>query len=190
MATAPKPAKTAKKAPAQPKEAAQAEPKKRGRPSTFDQAIADEICSRMAEGEPLREICRDDRMPPWRTVYEWQAAHPEFLARIAHAREMGEEAIFQDCLNIADNPLIGEEIEESENGMKVKRGDMLGHRKLQIETRLKLLAKWNPRKWGDKIDLNHGGQENNPVEVKTKVVLVPMKAAAETIVRKLDADGE
>ena len=34
--------------------------------------------------------------------------------------------------------------------IKIKREDMLGHRKLQIETRLKLLAKWNPKKWGDK----------------------------------------
>ena len=28
---------------------------------------------------------------------------------------------------------------------------MLGHRKLQIETRLKLLAKWSPKKYGEKI---------------------------------------
>lgn len=174
MATAPKaPAKTAaKKAPAQRKAVTQpaAEPKKRGRPSTFDQAIADEICERMSDGEPLREICRDDRMPAWRTVYGWQAANPDFLARIAHARDAGEEAIFQDCLRIADTPLIGEEVEESDNGKKVKRGDMLGHRKLQIETRLKLLAKWNPRKYGDKLDVNHGGQSENPLNVLLKAV--------------------
>lgn len=168
----------------------QQEPKKIGRPSTFDQAIADEICERLSEGEPLRAICRDDRMPAWRTVYDWKAANPELSARIAHAREMGEEAIAQECLEIADTPVIGEETEASADGWKTKRADMLGHRKLQIETRLKLLAKWNPKKWGDKIDMNHGGQENNPVEVKTKVVLVPMKAAAETIVRKLEQDGE
>lgn len=175
------PAKKAEKAPEQ---------RKPGRPSTYSQEVAEAICERIANGEPLREICRDEAMPPWRTVYDWQTAHPEFSARIAHARELGEEAIIQDCLTIADTPLIGEEVEESENGLKVKRGDMLGHRKLQIETRLKLLAKWNPRKWGDKIDLNHGGQENNPVEVKTKVVVVPSKQAAETIVKKLPKDDQ
>lgn len=189
------PAKPAAKE--KPKAAGKAAPKKEkapkkphGRPTTYDQKVADEICERMANGEPLREICRSEGMPPWRTVYSWQSANPEFFARIAQSRELGEEAIFQDCLHIADNPLIGEEVEESENGKKIKRGDMLGHRKLQIETRLKLLAKWNPRKWGDKIDLNHGGQEGNPVQVKTKVVLVPSKQVAEVLTRPLKKDGE
>lgn len=36
--------------------------------------------------------------------------------------------------------------------------------KLRIETRLKLLAKWNPKKWGEKVDLNHGGQADNPIK--------------------------
>jgi hypothetical protein len=133
--------------------------------SGYSQEVADEICERMSNGEPLREICRDDRMPAWRTVYAWQEAKPEFRARIAYAREMGEEAIAQDCMRIADTPLLGEEVEESANGMKIKRGDMLGHRKLQIETRLKLLAKWNPRKWGEKVDVNHGGQTENPLAI-------------------------
>lgn len=158
--------------------AALGELKKNGRPSKFDEALADEICRRLSDGEPLRQICRDDHMPHWTTVYDWIDARPELSLRIARSRERGEEAIMQDCLRIADTPLIGEEVEESEMGVKVKRGDMLGHRRLQIDTRLKLLAKWNPRKWGDKVDLNHGGQENNPVQVQTKVVLVPPKQSA------------
>jgi hypothetical protein len=32
--------------------------------------------------------------------------------------------------------------------------DMLGHRKLQVETRLKLLAKWDPRRYGDALKLS------------------------------------
>lgn len=162
----------------------------RGRPSTYAQEVADAICDRIANGEPLREICRDEEMPAWRTVYNWQEANPDFKARIAHSRELGEEAIIQDCLRIADTPLIGEEVEESENGMKVKRGDMLGHRKLQIETRLKLLAKWNPRKWGEKVDLNHGGQEGNPVQVKAKIVMIPAKVPAETHTKPLEREGD
>lgn len=110
-------------------------------------------------------------MPAWRTVYSWQATHPEFLARIGHARELGEDAIFSDCLRIADNTLMGEEIEEGPAGVKIKRGDMLGHRKLQIETRLKLLAKWNPRKYGDKLDINHGGQADNPMALLLQQVM-------------------
>jgi hypothetical protein len=39
--------------------------------------------------------------------------------------------------------------EEGEDSVTVTEEDMLGHRKLQIETRLKLLAKFNPKKYGE-----------------------------------------
>jgi len=45
--------------------------------------------------------------------------------------------------------------------------DMLGHRKLQIETRLKLLAKWNPKKYGDRVTM--AGDAENPLQVKADV---------------------
>lgn len=55
--------------------------------------------------------------------------------------------------------MVGEIVTEKPDGsVEVKRADMIEHRKLRIETRLKLLAKWNPKKYGDKLDLNHGGE--------------------------------
>lgn len=110
------------------------------------------ICELIAEGTPLRVICRMDGMPAWRTVYDWIANDPDFAQRMEAARLIGADAIAEEALRIADTPLEGVETETSENGVKEKRGDMLGHRKLQVETRLKLLAKWHPRKYGDKIE--------------------------------------
>jgi hypothetical protein len=40
---------------------------------------------------------------------------------------------------------------------------MLGHRKLQIETRLKLLACWDPKKYGNRTTL--AGDAQNPVVI-------------------------
>lgn len=125
----------------------------------------------IADGKTLREFCRQDGMPTWRTVYNWLDEDKEFSARIAHARELGEDAISQECMAIADTPLEGTETKVDGNGtvVEMKRSDMLGHRKLQIETRLKLLAKWNPRKWGDKLDLNHAGKDGGLLEFLVKV---------------------
>lgn len=127
-----------------------------GRPSTLTQAIADEICERISDGEPLRAICRDDHMPAWRTVYDWISADTDFSARIARARELGFDAIAEEALSIADTPTIGQTSVSKATGLEVTEADMLGHRRLQVETRLKLLAKWAPKKYGDKqeIDLN------------------------------------
>lgn len=41
------------------------------------------ICARMAAGESLQAICRDDpSMPTEKTVWNWRRAHPAFAARI------------------------------------------------------------------------------------------------------------
>ena len=158
-----------------------------GRQSTYTQEKADSIGEQIANGVPLAEICRQPGMPNWRTVYGWMDANEEFAAAIARARYVGEGALFEQCLVIADTPLIGEEVEETDDGkVKTKRGDMLGHRKLQIDTRLKLLAKWNPKKYGDKLQL--GGAEGlPPLHGATDDQL--MRRAAE-ILAKQSANGE
>ena len=135
----------------------------RGGQTKYTEQIASDICSRIADGEYLRVICREEGMPNWRTVYDWMEANKDFAARIARAREMGREAILEDTLIIADTPEEGVETEVSESGKKEKRGDMLGHRKLKIETRFKILAKWDPKKYGEKI--THAGDPDAPVSL-------------------------
>jgi hypothetical protein len=117
----------------------------------------DQIIERIANGEPLRAICRDSNMPAWRTVYDWIAADKEFAALIAHAREIGADAIAEEALGIADTPVEGVRVETGKDGRKEICEDMLGHRKLQVDTRLKLLAKWSPQKYGDRVALEHSG---------------------------------
>jgi hypothetical protein len=124
----------------------------------------------IAEGKTLREFCRQEGNPSWQRIYAWLGEDSAFADRIARARELGEEAIAQECLAIADTPQMGEETKTDEDGyVETKRGDMLGHRKLQIETRLKLLAKWNPKKWGEKVGLEHSGPDGAKLEFIVKV---------------------
>ena len=149
-------------------------PKKNGRPSKYTKEIAEHICQQLSEGIPLREICRQDGMPAWRTIYDWMYRDEELAAAIAHARDLGYDALAEECLHIADNIHIGTRktfssgAEEGEDSMTVVEEDMLGHRKLQIETRLKLLAKFNPKKYGDSV--THKGDAENPLEVGTTML--------------------
>ena len=121
----------------------------------FSPEIADEICSRISDGEPLRKICRDIHMPSWRAVYDWIENDKGFASRIARARDLGFDSIAEEALEIADTPVVGEETEDDGTTVKIRRADMLGHRKLQVHTRLQLLAKWCPAKYGEKraVDL-------------------------------------
>ena len=119
-----------------------------------------EIVEWISNGKTLRDYCREPGSPSWGTVYAWMVDDDAFAERFAHARELGEDAIAQECLTIADTPMIGIEEETSDTGKKIKKSDMLGHRKLRIETRMKLLAVWNPKKWGDKLGI--GGADGLP----------------------------
>lgn len=121
-----------------------------GRRTKYTAEIARQICERLSEGETLKSICRDKSMPGWTTVYDWMGRHKEFAESIAHARELGFDAIAEEALQIANTPEIGEETEDDGEKIKTKRADMLGHRKLQVWTRLQLLAKWSPGKYGDR----------------------------------------
>jgi hypothetical protein len=144
---------TAKK-PAQPK-------KPRGRPSLYTVDLGQEICARLSNGEPMAQICRDEGMPCVQTVNDWMDSKPEFSVSIARARVEGFDALAAECLVIANNPLEGVETTTKDDGrIEEKRGDMLGHRKLQIDTRLKLLAKWDPKRYGEKLSI--GGADDLP----------------------------
>jgi hypothetical protein len=122
-------------------------------PSTYTADIAAAICERLSEGEPLRWICRDEGMPKRRTVSDWRKAHPEFDAEFLLARKEGFDAIAADCLAIADDG--SRDYTEDKDGHQVVDHDHIQRSKLRIETRLKLLAKWYPTKYGDKVQVEH-----------------------------------
>ena len=127
-----------------------------GRPSSFTPQIGAEICERLAEGVPLAVICREDRMPHVSTVWRWREADKAFAQSIARAREVGFDAIAVECLDIADDDARDwEPLKDSEGnitGIKVD-GEHVTRAKLKIETRLKLLAKWDPKRYGDMVKL-------------------------------------
>lgn len=127
-----------------------------GRPSLKSPELLASICDRLSKGEPLAAICRGEGMPCDDTVRNWMDADAEVSRAIARAREAGEEWLAAECLQIADTPEVGAETTTKADGtVETREGDMLGHRKLRIDTRLKLLAKWNPRKWGDRQTIEH-----------------------------------
>jgi len=158
----PSKAKTEVKGAMTPENAAEAS-KPTGRPSKYSPEIARVICEQLSEGVPLRQICRENAgFPAWRTVYDWMGRDEALSASIARARDIGYDAIAEECLQIADNIELGQKQVMTDEGSATTVEDMLGHRKLRIETRLKLLAKFHPTKYGDKLGL-HGVEGAAPI---------------------------
>lgn len=148
-----------------------------GRPSVRTEAMVGSIIDQVSAGIPLAEVCRQEGMPGLRTVYDWLEADADLSARFARARKAGYDMIAAEALRIADTPAEGV-VEKYENVQTVNPDDpelppttefriterrvedMLGHRKLQVETRLKLLAKWDSGRYGERLAVDHGLQDN------------------------------
>ena len=157
-------------------------PKKIGRPSKYTPELAAEICERLSNGEPLRQICRDAHMPAWQKIYEWMAkddalgdAKAGLSGAIARAREIGQDAIAEEIwLDIKQEP----ERILSEGGGRVDSG-YVQWQKAKAEIALKLLAKWNPKRYGDRVALT-GASDGAPIQVESRHVF-------DTVLKNLEA---
>lgn len=130
---------------------------KKDQGSKYTAAIADEILRRIAEGETLSQICRDEGMPPRRTVARWALDDREgFATRYAHARERQIEAWADQITEIAEdgtNDWIERELKSGRIKVEVYR-EAIERSRLRIETRKWLLSKLKPEKYGDKLNLS------------------------------------
>lgn len=153
-----------------------------GRDSTFTAQKAEKICEELAKGTPLAEICRVEGMPAVRTVSDWKAARPEFAAAFTRARDDGFDAIAAECLEIADDGRndymmqVADKGDEKAIAILDYSAEHVQRSKLRIETRLKLLAKWDPRRYGEKLALG-GADDLPPIKTMTDEQLAARVAA-------------
>ena len=139
---------------------------KRGRPpgdSPYPnkEKIKDQLVSWLAQGKTLREFCRQDEMPHNTVIYSWEQQDEDFAKRIAHARVIGHDVIAEESLAIMDTEPLAV---FDEAGNKRYDPGSIAWNKGRAEHRLKLLAKWNPRVYGDKTIL--AGDDKAPVVVE------------------------
>ena len=123
------------------------EPKKRGRKTPpedgYNEEIHQTIIERLMQGRSLLSICRDEDVPSHATVLRWRKKYPDFDEAIPRAREEGTHALADQCLEIADNSDLDPQ-----------------DRRVKIDTRLRLIGKWNARNYGDKQQVEHTGSVN------------------------------
>jgi hypothetical protein len=126
---------------------------KLGRPTVRTEAAIVEILERVEQGEPILKICRDEHLPAARSVYRWLDEDPDFLAQYQRARDIGFDQ-------------IAVMMRETARGLGDSSGDV-ARDKLIVDTDFKLLSKWSPKKYGDK--LQHTGDGGGPISVQVYI---------------------
>lgn len=141
-----------------------------GRPTIYTPELAAELCAYLAMGESLRTVCAREGIPGMTTVFRWLGASnvepwaPDFREQYARAKEEAADAMAEEILYISDNTEVGEIVvtKPDKSGKMVtetRKEDMLGHRRLQVDTRKFLMAKMKPKRYGDKLDLTSDGEK-------------------------------
>ncbi len=138
-----------------------------GRPSDYTEEKGAEICARLANGESLAAMCREDGMPAQSTVYLWLLRHSGFSEIYARARENQADTLADQIIHIADTPQPGVKTKTNEKGeTETTEGDMIEHRRLQVDARKWVAAKLKPRKYSEKFLNEHSGPEGGPIRTE------------------------
>jgi hypothetical protein len=131
-----------------------------GRPSSFTQEAADEICVRLMEGQSLREICSNADMPGQRTVYDWLATNEAFAKQYARAREVQADTYADETKDIADDGrndwMERKSKEGAVEGWQIN-GEAVARSRLRLDQRKWHASKLAPKKYGDRQQVEHSG---------------------------------
>jgi len=135
---------------------------KAGRPTKFTKALALKICQRIALGESLRTVCRDEKMPTTSTVMLWALEDRSgFSEQYETARKMQAGVMFDELLDIADDGENDFYTRTSQDGSEYEVPDHehINRSRLRVDTRKWYLSKVLPKIYGDKLDLTSLGEK-------------------------------
>lgn len=127
------------------------------------ETLFDEICERISEGEALSKVLKSENMPSRNTFYQWLIKDEMLQDKYARATELRAELMFEDIINISDS--VGQDMIEQPDGTLVTNHNIINRDRLRIDSRKWALSKMMPKKYGDKLDIDHttkGKEINQP----------------------------
>lgn len=134
---------------------------KMGRPTLYNQDIANEICEQIAtSSRSLKTICSDEKLPKVSTVLLWLTNNKDFLEQYTRAKEQQADWLAEEMLDIADdgsNDFMT--IVKGDKEYEVENKEVTNRSRLRVDTRKWIASKLKPKKYADRVDLTTGGEK-------------------------------
>lgn len=107
--------------------------------TAYDNALAELILDRMAEGESVASICASAGYPERKIVRRWLATVPEFYAKFMAARDLQAESLQDQMIEIETRVLSGDlEAKQAKAALD------------SLQFRIQRLC---PKRWGNKVEV-------------------------------------
>lgn len=142
------------------------------RPSSFTAKTGDTICARLAAGESLRGICRDDAMPDASTVFRWLSGSDEtltsFREQYTRAREIQAHAFVDEIFEISDdgsNDWMARQGKDDAPGWTLN-GEHIQRSRLRVDSRKWFASKVLPKIYGDRVIQEVTGKDGGPIQTE------------------------
>lgn len=137
-----------------------------GQPTLYSDELTTEILRRLRLGETLRSICRDPAMPDRSTVYEWFEVHKSFSDQYEEARRKGCDAMADELIEIAHDGTNDwmEKHHYKGDDTRAVNGEHIQRSRLRVDTLKWYLAKFAPRRFGDRVALEHQGADGKDLQ--------------------------
>ena len=144
-----------------------------GRPSEYNEIIADAICDELAIGHSLLKICEADDFPSERTVYRWLEQNEDFRQKYARARELQADHYSAEIIDLADKDRITQKrVIKADGSEELTILDQTDRTRLQIDARKWYASKLAPKKYGDKVQNEISGPDGGPLQANITVEFV------------------
>lgn len=143
--------------------------------------LAARICDRISDGESVRAICRDPEMPSKTSVFEWLAEYPEFATMYAAAKDECADTYADEIVEIADEYELKELKGDDGQVRVVYDGVAVARNRLRVDARKWIAGKLKPKKYGDRIGLDHSGNIQNMTDERLNARLSELLGKAGVI---------
>jgi hypothetical protein len=136
-----------------------------GRPTKLTKDVSAEICARLASGEPITKITKDEHMPASATLYRWLASDAEFREMYEVSRRDGAHTFAASIVEIVDDePLY---VFDDKGNKRVDPGS-IAQKRLKMDGRKWIAAKYLPKVYGERTVLQ-GDADADAVQVDVNI---------------------
>ena len=125
---------------------------KHANPKIRKPEIAEQICRLIADGFTLRQIARELDVSH-NAIVQWRLDDANFASQYARAKEQQADHFAEEILAIADE---GSNDWMEREGITLPDHEHINRSRLRVDARKWLMAKMAPKKYGEKLEVEHG----------------------------------
>lgn len=124
-------------------------PKPKGRPSDYNDEIADIICDLVSTSTlGLPKLCQQNpELPDHTTINRWRLRHESFRTKYAQAKREQADLLAEEILQIADDG--SNDTYVNDEGLHLTNYDVIARSRLRVDARKWVASKLLPKVYGD-----------------------------------------